>query len=117
MLRCAWVGSHLEGLPAFAALLDAGSEIVAAFTLTAEAAARRSGTAYYEPVCRRFGVPLHRIGIADAFAESGSREYLFDRYRLGVPHIVEAAWTALGRRDPLPAIPRVPSTPGTYAPV
>jgi transketolase len=62
-------------------------------------------------------VRLRRIGICDVFAESGSREYLFDRYRLGVPHIVEAVWTALGLSQPMPVVPHVPSTPGTYAPV
>ncbi len=61
-MRFAWVGNHLEGLPAFEALLDAGAEIVAAVTLTADVAARRSGAADYEPLCRRFGVPLYRIG-------------------------------------------------------
>jgi methionyl-tRNA formyltransferase len=59
-MRFAWVGHHLEGLPAFEALLDAGADIVAAVTLTAEAAARRSGTADFGPLCRSAGVPLHR---------------------------------------------------------
>ena len=62
-------------------------------------------------------VPLRRIGIGDVFAESGSREFLFDRYRLSVPRIVEVAWAALGLSEPLPFIPHVPATPGTYAPV
>ena len=60
-MRFAWIGNHLEGLPAFAALLDAGAEIVAAVTLTREAAARRSGAADYGPLCHRYGVPLHRV--------------------------------------------------------
>jgi len=59
-MRFAWVGQHLEGQPAFEALLDAGAELVGAVTLTAEAAARRSGAADYEPLCRRYDVPLHR---------------------------------------------------------
>jgi methionyl-tRNA formyltransferase len=59
-MRFAWIGNHLEGLPAFEALLDAGAEIVAAVTLTRESAARRSGAADYEPLCRRYDVPLHR---------------------------------------------------------
>jgi transketolase len=62
-------------------------------------------------------VPLRRVGIRDVFAESGSREFLFDRYSLSVPHIVEMVWTALGLSEPLPFIPRVPTMPGTYAPV
>src|ERR1043165_5892102 len=60
-MRCAWVGSHREGLPALEALLDAGADVVAAVTLTADAAARRSGVADYEPLCSRFGVPLHQV--------------------------------------------------------
>jgi methionyl-tRNA formyltransferase len=65
-MRFAWVGNHLEGLPAFEALLGAGAEIVAALTLTAGAAARRSGAADYEPLCKRFGIPLHRIANINA---------------------------------------------------
>src|ERR1044072_7368970 len=60
-MRCAWVGSHREGLPALEALLDAGADVVAAVTLTADAAARPSGVADYEPLCSRFGVPLHQV--------------------------------------------------------
>jgi methionyl-tRNA formyltransferase len=59
-MRFAWVGHHLEGLPAFEALLDAGADVVGAVTLTAEAAARRSGTVDFGPLCRSAGVPLHR---------------------------------------------------------
>src|SRR5467141_1983309 len=59
-MRFAWVGHHLEGLAAFEALLDAGAEIVGSVTLSAEAAGRRSGVADYEPLCHRYGVPLHR---------------------------------------------------------
>ncbi|HTI06559.1 MAG TPA: methionyl-tRNA formyltransferase [Gemmatimonadales bacterium] len=55
------MGSHREGLPALEALLDAGANVVAAVTLTPDAAARRSGVADYEPLCRRFAVPLHRV--------------------------------------------------------
>jgi methionyl-tRNA formyltransferase len=60
-MRFAWLGCHMEGVPAFEALLEAGAEIVGAVTLTADAAASRSGAADYEPLCRRFGVPLHRV--------------------------------------------------------
>jgi transketolase len=63
------------------------------------------------------GVPLRRIGLADVFAESGSREYLFDRYNLCVQNIVDAAWTTVSPQNPIPAAPSMPATPGTYAPV
>lgn len=63
------------------------------------------------------GVPLRRIGIADVFAESGSREYLFDRYNLGVQNIVDAVWTVVAPKQPAPVAPAMPATPGTYSPV
>lgn len=62
-------------------------------------------------------VPLRRIGIADVFAESGSREYLFHRYGLGTQNILDAAWRGLGLKGPAPAAPLVESVPGAYAPV
>jgi len=60
-MRFAWVGSHREGLPAFEALLHARAPIVAAVSLTADAAAKRSAAADYAPFCHRAGVPLHRV--------------------------------------------------------
>jgi transketolase len=63
------------------------------------------------------GTPLRRIGIDDVFAESGSREYLFQKYGLDVARVVEVVWSFLGRREPMPEIPVLPSSPGTYAPV
>jgi transketolase len=62
-------------------------------------------------------VPLRRIGIADVFAESGSREYLFHRYGLGTQNILDAAWRGLGLKEPVPTAPPVESVPGAYAPV
>ena len=63
------------------------------------------------------GVPLRRVGIADVFAESGSREYLFSRYGLDTQSIVRAAWGALGIERPEPIAPILQTTPGAYAPV
>ena len=62
-------------------------------------------------------VPLRRTGIADVFAESGSREYLFNRYGLGTQHIVDAAWRGLAINRPAPKAPVIETTPGAYAPV
>jgi transketolase len=62
-------------------------------------------------------VPLRRIGIADVFAESGSRDYLFQRYGLGTQHIVEAAWRGLAINRPAPQAPALETAPGAYAPV
>lgn len=65
-MRFAWVGSHREGVPAFEALLHARAPIVAAVSLTPEAAANRSAAADYGPICHRYGLPLHRIGDINA---------------------------------------------------
>ncbi len=63
------------------------------------------------------GVPLIRVGIADVFAESGSREFLFSRYGLDTQTLVQRVWTALGCRQPVPHAPVLESPPGAYAPV
>lgn len=60
---------------------------------------------------------LRRIGIADRFAESGSREYLFQRYGLGTQHIVDAAWSGLGMNRPTPQAAVIETAAGAYAPV
>ena len=62
-------------------------------------------------------VPLRRVGIADVFAESGSREFLFYRYGLSTQNILDVAWRGLGLGGPVPIAPAVESVPGAYAPV
>jgi len=64
------------------------------------------------------GRPLRRIGLRDTFAE-GSRTgpYLFDKYGLSTQAIVDAAWTALGRRDRVPAAEIAAAEVGQYSPV
>jgi transketolase len=61
--------------------------------------------------------PLHRIGIKDVFAESGSREFLFSRYGLGTQDIVDAVWRRLAINRPVPVAPVIETQPGAYAPV
>lgn len=63
------------------------------------------------------GVPLRRIGLKDTFAESGSREYLFEKYGLSVQAIVEAAWEAVRPGTAAPVAPTPVSEPGMYCPV
>jgi transketolase len=63
------------------------------------------------------GVPLRRIGLNDVFAESGSREFLFQKYGLGVGNIVQTAWSELRKGSPAPKVKEIESTPGNYAPV
>ena len=61
--------------------------------------------------------PLRRVGIADRFAESGSREFLFQRYGLSTQAIIDAAWNGLGRAAPAPHAPAMEAAQGAYAPV
>jgi transketolase len=61
--------------------------------------------------------PLRRVGIADVFAESGSREFLFSKYGLSTQAIIDAAWRGLAINRPAPAAPMVEASPGAYAPV
>ncbi len=63
------------------------------------------------------GARLVRIGLQDCFAESGSREFLFEKYGLSVQAIIDAAWHALRPGTPVPKAPPQVSEPGTYAPV
>lgn len=76
------------------------------------------GTAVAEAMAEAGGGPrLHRVGIQDRFAESGSRPYLFSRYGLSVEAIVRAAWTGLGRSGAPPEAGEITTDEGTYAPV
>jgi transketolase len=61
--------------------------------------------------------PLRRVGIADVFAESGSREYLFARYGLGTRDIVDTVWRALAINRPAPEVAASAAAPGEYSPV
>jgi transketolase len=61
--------------------------------------------------------PLRRVGISDVFAESGSREYLFERYGLSSRHVVETVWQALAINRPVPRVAATEAAPGEYAPV
>jgi transketolase len=76
------------------------------------------GSAVAETIAEAgIATPLRRIGIADVFAESGSREYLFNRYGLGTQNIIDAAWRGLAINRPAPVAPAIETTPGAYAPV
>lgn len=63
------------------------------------------------------GVPLRRIGLQDTFAESGSREFLFEKYGLGVQDIVDAVWAQIAPGKTAPRAPAMANMPGTYSPV
>ena len=70
-MRIGWIGFHQEGLAAFRAVVEAGFAVRAAVTLTAEAAARRSGAADYAPLCRQHGIPLHRVDSINSDRSAG----------------------------------------------
>jgi transketolase len=63
------------------------------------------------------GVPLRRVGIADKFGESGSREFLFAKYGLDTQTLIDSVWDALGMRSAAPRAAVTESAPGEYAPV
>lgn len=60
-MRFAWVGFHMEGVPALEALVHAGATVEAVFTLEPALAARRSGAADYHALCRRLGLELVEV--------------------------------------------------------
>jgi transketolase len=64
------------------------------------------------------GRPLRRVGLRDTFAE-GARTgpYLFGKYGLSTQALVDAAWTALGRRDLVPVAAVAAAEEGEYSPV
>jgi transketolase len=76
------------------------------------------GTAVAEVMAEAgIAVPLRRIGIRDQFAESGSREFLFQRYGLGTQDIIAAVWNGLKIQGPAPNAPVLETPAGAYAPV
>lgn len=64
------------------------------------------------------GVALKRVGLQDTFAEGArTAAALFHKYGLTTQHVVDAAWSTLGRSGPAPQAPTVEVTEGEYAPV
>lgn len=61
--------------------------------------------------------PLRRVGLKDTFAESGSREFLFEKYGLSVQAVLETAWDLVRPGTSAPEAPLAPAEAGTYAPV
>jgi transketolase len=77
------------------------------------------GSAVAEAVATAgLGRPLRRVGLHDTFAEGAkSAPHLFRKYGLSTRDIVAAAWSGLGREDPVPEVVDVPVAAGEYAPV
>ncbi|MFC4945433.1 transketolase family protein [Pseudonocardia sp. GCM10023141] len=64
------------------------------------------------------GRPLRRVGIRDTFAEGSlNAPYLFEKYGLSTQHLIDEAWTLLGRSGPPPVAPVTPAETGEYSPV
>jgi transketolase len=63
------------------------------------------------------GVPLTRLGLQDTFAESGSREFLFEKYELGIQRLIDLAWMKAGLKGSPPKAPPQQIIAGKYAPV
>ena len=62
--------------------------------------------------------PLHRIGLADTFAEGAqTAPYLVQKYGLTTQHLIQAAWSALDRPGNPPPAQTLPADEGEYAPV
>ena len=77
------------------------------------------GSAVAETIAEAgLGRPLRRVGIRDTFAEGSlTAPYLFERYGLSTQHVIDAAWSALGRTDPAPNAPVIATETGEYSPV
>lgn len=60
-MRIGWVGVHAEGIAALEAVCAADYDVVGLLTLRPDKADRRCGSASYETICDRFGIPIHEI--------------------------------------------------------
>ena len=105
--------------------LDAATVIAAAAAAKAVVTAENHtvvgglGSAVAEVLAEAgLGRPLRRVGLRDTFAE-GARTgpYLFGTYGLSTQALADAAWTALGRRDPVPVAAVAAAEEGEYSPV
>jgi methionyl-tRNA formyltransferase len=94
-MRIGWVGFHMEGIPALRAVLEKGIGVEAVLTLKQDLAARRSGSANYDSVCRAFDVPLYEIANIN---DEASLE-LLRRLDLDVAFVI--GWTQIVRPDAL----------------
>jgi len=60
-MRIAWIGAHVEGIPALRALIERQIPLVGVITLAKEALAGRSGAVDYAGVLSDARVPLYRV--------------------------------------------------------
>lgn len=77
------------------AVLAAARACGAVVTVEEAQAAGGLGGAVAEYLSRHFPVPVERVGLEDAFGQSGKPAELLAHYRLTAPHIVQAALRVL----------------------
>jgi methionyl-tRNA formyltransferase len=85
----------MEGIPALEAILEQGIRVEAAFTLKPESAAKRSGAADYQTLCRRFSLPLHEVTNIN---DPGSIEML---RKLDLDLLIVFGWTQILKPETL----------------
>ena len=124
VLRAAGIATVVLNIPVIKPLDTATVLEVAAGTQTVITAENHSiigglGSAVAEVLAESaLPSPLHRIGLADTFAE-GARTpaYLFQRYGLSTQHLINTAWSALHQPGTPPRSTTPPASEGEYAPV
>jgi methionyl-tRNA formyltransferase len=94
-MRIGWVGFHIEGVPALEAILEQGIQVEAAITLKPESAAKRSGAADYQSLCRRHSLPLHEVTNIN---DPGSIELL---RRMDLDLLIVLGWTQILKPETL----------------
>jgi transketolase len=123
-LRDAGVSAALVNVPVIKPL-DAGTVRRVAASVSAVVTAENHtivgglGSAVAEVLAEAgLGRTLRRIGLRDTFAEGArTAPALFKKYGLSTQDIVDAAWAALNRPGPAPAVPVIEASEGEYAPV
>jgi methionyl-tRNA formyltransferase len=94
-MRLAWIGFHVEGVPALRALCERRTDLVAVLTHPAEQAAGKSGHADIAGLCAEYGVPVHVIrSVNDPAAVD-----LLRSLDLDLAFVI--GWTQIVRRDAL----------------
>ena len=58
------------------------------------------GSAVAEILGENLPAPMKRIGILDLFGETGSREYLFEKFKLRAEDVAQAAKDVIKRKGP-----------------
>lgn len=124
ILAGAGIGAKVVNVPVIkpidtATILEAARSTRAVVTAENHTIVGGLGSAVAEVMAEAgLGRPLRRVGLRDTFAE-GARTAppLFKKYGISTQHIVDAAWSALGRAGEAPHAPAIEAAPGEYAPV